>query len=339
MKFSKTQLIFTFFVVLAAFVANFWFLQSKPTSVVPERQRSMMFGKKEIVKNIFLARAQDPLFLEVVEKKMQDGSLQARERLIYAEALAFYNSPKATSLMWRIFQTGGMKEHNRILKGLGEKQGEHNKKLLLKLYKGISELAPLEKIYLYISLYKQSKDEQKKAEAIKFLNGFLDLKQNLGNFLALRFFYDLHLLNPRVVEFSKEVLKSILNNGQFSPVLFSYSIKVLIKKDYSFVVDKHDQFMNMENHIYTRYYIPTLRISCPPGITADLLQRIGSKELSFELFRPIAAELKFFGGDTIKNGFEHLLTSGTLVENKTKYLSELLKKFTAGRQRVCGDKK
>lgn len=339
MMVNKKYLGIAFIVILFAFIANYAFQNSFSKQKDNRRQRhSMYFGKNELMKNVILARKKDPKFLEVISKKIKENTLRGREAMIYAEALALYDTKTSTTLMYKLFQSEDPKVHTRVLKGLAEREGELNKKLLLKIFHERNKMADIEKIYLYMAMYTQFPTDRYRNESIKYLTPFLNLNKKIGNLLVLRFFYEKKIFTHGVLDFSKQIVNAVFEGQRISPVLLSFSVKVLITKEPKYISTNHKRFMSISNPLYVRYYIPTLRLSCIPDIVTELLLRLEDKNLIFDLFRPLAAELKVFGGDIVYNGFEKLLNNKDLAENKKAYLKQIMKSFHHGKQLICLDK-
>jgi hypothetical protein len=347
MNFNKKYMLFSFVVILAAIIANYSFQQNYKGKQQRRRQ-SIYFGKNEVVKNIFLAKAKNPQFLTFVENKLKkelssmmsfaqkNRVLSGREWLIYAEALGFYNSERARKLMEQLYQQGGIKTHNRVVKGLGESRGKWNRKLLSKIEQHLPQMNDLEKVTFFLAKYKQYDDKQHPEvlnSLIKQLRAFLSFHYPMVNFSILKFFAEQGIIDNEIRSFSKQVVEKVLNGQRLSPVLLTSAVTILLRSDFSYIQKRHRELLTKPDNIFIRFYISTLRKGCI--VDLDFVRSmLRNRELSFDIFRPLVSELRFIGGDKVFTLLEEL-SQQKLGEKRIKFLQKALAKVRKGKSQIC----
>ncbi len=334
---SKRTFFIVFPILLAAIIANYYFqLSHHSVQEVKKsrRKRHSLVMDKEVVKRLLQARMKNPAFLQFMEKNYLH--LEERKLMIYAEALGGYNSKEAFLLLKKIYQMGSKRVKTRLVKGLAQGYGKFNQQLLEEIFQHQELLDEQGKIYLYIALYQQNINNQRKAEIINFLKQFLTLTKPDKNFTILQFFYQQQINSADIRRFAKSVTEKVLQGDkEISTTLFTIAIRYLSRFEKDYLYRYHKRITLIFPPVFIEYYYSVIHYICPPKITDELLQRLKDPETPFNLFRIIASELKLFGGDLIFTQLTLLKEDASLGEQKGRFLTVLLKQFSRGKQRLC----
>ena len=339
---TKIKYLVLFLVVIAVGFSINVYQQSGNEQLEKERdikeknkKNAHIFSDKKVMKNIYLARKKDILFLEKLEGSL--SKLSKREKIIYSTPLGRFNNKRSVKLLMSFVKDKDLKVRNAAIKALGLSAGNENEKALLQIENDetFDKISRLEKVYLHSSIYLAVNDVVKKDDSLLKLNELAKEGAVLETLVILKFLISEKIESNHFIKLTKEYITRTIEGESIAQNLFHFSVRYLRFHDNKWIVKRSDKLLSHRDPYIVNFYISSLHLICPPKVIRTLSQIMGNKFNSFGKFRLAVDGLKFIGGKKTVSIFNEFTAETSRDSKRVDYVKRSMQKDESSPQRLC----